>query len=345
MPLGQAGGGTATWENFTINRVNVSPNGSVVALVGDTNAATTSDLIMTVNNVVVIQEGQVLPGSSFGTGVSAIGKSWVDRAGNWYARGSNATTGDDWIVRNGVLVADSSGTNEVIPGSGEFWDDASFSTCFFCFDGNSLGQFVFGGVTSAPTTSNGVIVFDDGAGFRRVLLRENDPVDLDGNGLFDDDRFWNTFGDDDILLLDDGSVIFTATLRNAAGTAVDQGLFKMVPRSASCTFRNGTNVNPVACTCTTLPVLGTTWNVDVAFGPQTVGTLLFASSTQFGPFPLFGGELLIGPSAFEIGTSVPLPPSPVFYGFELSIQGLRVDFNGTDFVLVLTNAQDVVVGV
>ncbi|MBL8753847.1 MAG: hypothetical protein JNK15_11170, partial [Planctomycetes bacterium] len=209
---------------------------------------------------------------------------------------------------------------------------------------NALGQFVFGGVTSVPASSNGVLVFDDGAGFRRVVARESDPIDLDGNGLFDDDRFFNTFGDDDVLLQDDGTIVFTATMKNAAGAAVDQGLFKLVPRSASCTFRNGTGVNPVALSCATLPVLGSTWNLGMTAGPQTLATFVFASDTAFGPFPLFGGELLIGPGVTEVGTSLALPNAPVFYGYGLSVQGLRLDWNGTDFVLVLTNAQDAVLG-
>lgn len=348
VPAGQAGGATNTWENFTTNRVLVSPNGAVTAIVGDTNAATTTDLVMTVNDNVVIQEGTVLPGSAFATNVSAIGKAWVDRAGNWYARGSNATTAFDWVVRNGVVVADSAGASEVIAGSGEFWDDTTFASCFFCFDGNSLGQFVFGGVTSAPTTSNGVLVFDDGAGFRSVLVRENDPVDLDGNGLFDDDRFWNTFGDDDVLLLDDGTVVFTATLRNGAGTAVDQGLFKLVPKAASCTLRNGNGINPLACTCTTLPVLGTTWTIDIAPTANTFLTIAYASTASFGPFPLLGGELLIDPNVISLPGSlthpVPLPPTLQFLGLEFFVQGLRVDVVGPNFVLELTNAQDAVIG-
>ena len=49
--------------------------------------------------------------------------------------------------------------------------------------------------------------------------------------------------------------------------------------------------SPVACTCATLPKLGTTWNVNVSSGPQTFATFVFASDTAFGPAPLFGGEL------------------------------------------------------
>jgi hypothetical protein len=349
VPLGQAGGGVDPWENFTINRVLVSPDGTSRLVLGDTTGATNGDLVLTLNDVVLIQEGQPLPGSSFANPVSTIGKTWIDRAGNWYARGSNLTTADDWLVRNGVLVADSAGSSEVVPGSGEFFDDATFASCFFCFDGNSSGHFVFGGVTSALSTINGVLVFDDGAGFRRVLVRESDPVDLDGNGLFDDDRFWNTFGDDDVLLLDDGTVYFTATLKNGAGTAVDQGLFRLEPLAASCTQLNGTGINPLACTCATLPVLGTTWNVAIAPSPNTLATLAFAAElpSPF-PIPLFGGELLIDPAAVSLPGNlvhpVPLPALPEFLGYQLYVQGLRLEVVGPNFVLQLTDGQLAVLG-
>ena len=343
VPLLQAGGATNTWENFSLNRVYTSPDGTQVMVLGDTNGPTTGDFVLTINNVVFIQEGQPLPGSSFVSNVSTIGKAWFDGAGNWYARGSNADA-NDWIVRNGVLLADSSGGSEVVAGSGEFFDDATFTACFFCMDGNTFGQRVFGGVTTAPATSNGVLVFEDATGVRRVIARESDPIDMDGNGLFDDDRFFNTFGDDDVLLQNDGTVVFTATLKNAAGAAVDQGLFRLVPRSASCTLRNGNNINPVALTCVTPPVLGTTWSLAVTSGPQTLVTGVFLSTAPVAPTPLLGYELLVAFPVAEMPTTFPLPAAMKFLGLEVFLQGLRVDWNGFDYVYVPTNAQDVVLG-
>ena len=38
-----------------------------------------------------------------------------------------------------------------------------------------------------------------------------------------------TFGDDDVRLLDDGTIRFVATLKNGAGSAVDQGFFRDEP--------------------------------------------------------------------------------------------------------------------
>lgn len=351
IPLGQAGGALEFWENFDLNDLYASPDGSVLLIQGDLTGATTSDDVVVLNGQVIVQEGVPLAGGPFVEPVDLDGivKAWIDSAGNSYVRGNNDVTETDWIYRNGVVIAESSGADEVVAGSGEHWDDASFADCFFAFDGNSLGHSVFGGVTDAPLDVNGVLVFDDGAGFRRVVCRESDPVDLDGNGLFDDDRFFNTFGNDDVRLLEDGTIVFTATLKDGTGTAVDQGVFRLAPQTASCTPRNGSGVNPVACACTTLPVLGTTWNVTVTPGPNTALTFVFVSETPAPfPVPLFGGEALIFPPVVEmpgnVTHAVALPPSLQFLGYQLFLQGLRLDVVGGNFQLVLTNAQDAVVG-
>ncbi|HEU4419998.1 MAG TPA: hypothetical protein VFT55_13780, partial [Planctomycetota bacterium] len=112
--------------------------------------------------------------------------------------------------------------------------------------------------------------------------------------------------------------------------------------NASCTLRNGTGINPVACTCVTLPILGTVWSLDVAPGPYTLLTLLFASETQLPPIPLFGGELLIGPNVIEVGTNIALPALPQYVGYQVSMQGVRLDLVGGALAIVFTNAQDAV---
>ena len=232
VPTGQAAGGVETWNVFDLDNIYVSGDGTVQLAQGDLYGATTSDDVVTLNGTVIVQEGVVLAGSSYAEPVDASGivEAWLDRGSNFYVRGNNDVTETDWVYRNGVVVADSAGASEVVPGSGEFWSDAAFSACFFAFDGNVNGAYILGGVTSAATTNDGVLVYDDGTGNRVVVCREGDPVDLDGNGLFDDDRFINIFGNDDAKLLDDGSVVFVASLKNAVGTAQSNGLFRMTPK-------------------------------------------------------------------------------------------------------------------
>jgi len=351
VPIGLAGGATDPWQLFDLDDVHVSGDGSLVLIQGDTSGPTTEDDIVTINNVVVLQEGSIIPGSSFAEPIdtSGIVQSWLDGSGSWFARGNNDVTETDWVVRNGIVVADSAGTDEVVTGTGEHWNDADFSDCFFAFDGNDSGAYVIGGVTDAPSDGNGVIVYDDGTGNRMVVVREGEGIDLDGNGLLDDDRFFNTFGNDDVLLLNDGSVVFTATLKNGAGSSVDQGLFRVFPKIASCTQRNGTGVNPLVCDCATLPVLGTTWDVSVTPAANTLATLVFASPVALpGPFPLFGGEALIAPPVVDFGGtglglhSVPLPPELLFVGTEFFLQGMRLNLVGGVLEIELTNAVDAV---
>src|SRR5262249_8260070 len=111
----------------------------------------------------------------------------------------------------------------IFTGATEQWTDAEFADCFFMHVGNSRGDWVIGGVTNGPTATNGVLVLNN----QRVIAREGDPVDLNGNGLPDDDLFFNTFGNDDGVLTRTGFFYFTATLRNAAGTGTAQGLFEL----------------------------------------------------------------------------------------------------------------------
>ena len=344
IPTGQAGGVTFAWETFDTGDVYLSSDGTVLMIQGDLYGPTTTDDVLVVNGAVVLQEGSVVPGSTFVEPIDASGivKGWVDRANNWYARGNNDVTEQDWVVRNGVVVAISDALQEIFPGAGEHWDDTGFSDCFFAFDGNQAGHYVIGGTTDAPADSNAVLVYYDGSGPAFVAVREGDPVDLDGNGLFDDDRFVSTFGNDDVQLLTDGTIVFVCNLENGAGTATDNVLLRLRPRTASCTLRNGSGINPVACTCVTLPVVGTNWQLDVSAGPNTLATFLFADPTPIPPFPIFGGELLVAPTAFEIPSTIALPFA--YSGLMFSVQGMRVDFDGVDISLVLTNAQDAVLG-
>ena len=55
-----------------------------------------------------------------------------------------------------------------------------------------------------------------------VIARQGDPVDLDGNGLFDDGVYINVFNNDDSFLTDDGWYFFTATLWDAAHNDLGQ---------------------------------------------------------------------------------------------------------------------------
>lgn len=220
VPAGQLG--TETWENFGVEDFWVSADGITWMAQGDLSGATATDAIVAVNGSVRVQEGVILPGSGFTDPVDLAGivGSHLDAGGHWYVRGNNDITEQDWVYRDGVVIARTG--DPIHTGATELWSDAEFTDCFFVHVGNSRGDFVVGGVSNGPTATNGVLVLNN----ERVIVREGDPIDLNGNGLPDDDLFFNTFGNDDLHLTRTGFLYATATMRNGIGTLMGQGVFR-----------------------------------------------------------------------------------------------------------------------
>ncbi|MCB1583440.1 MAG: hypothetical protein R3E90_03465 [Marinicella sp.] len=231
IPLGQLG--NEAWENFDADDYWTSNNGLNWLVQGDLFGDTNTDDVLVYNNQVVIQDGVVLANSSFLEPVDSSGLvgAYLAPGGYYYARGNNDVTETDWIYSNGAVVTN---TGEPAYESGtELWSDAEYFDCFFMNVGNSYGEYIIGGVTDSDTTSNGLLVKNN----QLVVVRESDPIDLDGNGLFDDDAFFDTFGNDDGVLFDDGQFIFVATMKNAKGTRIGQGMFS-VETDADLIFRH-----------------------------------------------------------------------------------------------------------
>jgi hypothetical protein len=229
LPLGLTGNlsptgqiGTELWENFGGDDFWFADNGQYL-LRGDLTGPTATDGVVALDNIVRVQEGVILAGSSFTNPVDdgGIVNASLDAGSHYFVRGNNDTTEDDWVYRDGAVIA--AVDQPIHTGATELWTDAEFTPCFFMHVGNGRGDWVVGGVTNGPTATNGVLVLNG----ERVIVREGDPVDLNGNGLPDDDLFFNTFGDDDGHLTRTGFFYFTATLRNGAGAAIAQGLFEL----------------------------------------------------------------------------------------------------------------------
>jgi hypothetical protein len=206
------------WENFVAGDNFVDKTGTNYLARGDLLGATATDAVVVVNNNVVIQEGAVLPGTSFTSPVvaGAADEAFMFTGGHWLARGNNVD-GRDWVLRNGAVVATDA---EAVPGgnAGETFGDASFTDTFFSITANDNGDYVYGGVTNNVATANAVLVFNDSF----VFLREGDAVDVNGNGIADDDAFISVFNNDDAILTNDLRYYLTADLVNGAGTALGQ---------------------------------------------------------------------------------------------------------------------------
>jgi uncharacterized repeat protein (TIGR01451 family) len=217
IPTGQAGGASALWQVFDTGDLSVDATGAHWALQGDTNDAdTTVDDIFVYDNNVVVQENKVLPGTGFTEGVDSgdtVAYGRVMSNGDWIARGDNNDE-QDWVLKDGGLLNYVDGP--MFTGSVELFDDAPFAAGFFGFAGNNHGDTVVAGTTNASEDrSNAALVLNN----ELVVVREDDPVDLDGDGLFDDGVRVHTFGTDDVFLTDDMQLYFSCTLRADGGTA------------------------------------------------------------------------------------------------------------------------------
>jgi hypothetical protein len=221
-PTGQAGGAGEFIDFIDLDGFHASEDGLNWIVQGDLTGATTTDDVVIVNGAVVLQEGSIIPGSGFTDPIDAAGvvEIFMDPAGNWYARGDNAVSLDDWVVRNGAVIATTGAP--IIPGSTELWDDTTFTAGFFAHTGNGVGDYIIGGVTNIGATSDGVLVLNG----ERVVMREGEPIDLDGNGFFDDDLFISTMGNDDVFLADDRTMYVVVTMRNGAGTAAGEAILR-----------------------------------------------------------------------------------------------------------------------
>lgn len=214
--------GGGLWDSFDSDDFRTTPDGSVWIAQGDDEGVTTTDDILVVgvggNNVgtVVIRDGSPIGAS--GVTATAVFHTKLIASGDWFSRGDDPLN-NDWVVRNGVVVAK---TGDSVVGGAEAWTDVLLG-----FAGNANGDWILSGKTTEPDEAINNVIAMNGTD---VLVREGDPVDLDGNGLFDDDAFIgrgvstsNAFNANDVWLTDDGMLYFIAPLRDAEGN--DLGTF------------------------------------------------------------------------------------------------------------------------
>jgi hypothetical protein len=199
------------WDSFDSNEFWTTPDGTTWYAEGDDEGATTQDDILVVNDVVVLREGSTIGDS--GIVLADIFYTKLLPNGDWYSRGDDPSD-NDWAVRNGAVLAATG--DAIIVDSAEHWTAA-----FYSFTGNCNGDWVLAGTTDNGDIQTDSVIVLNGTD---VAAREGDPVDLDGNGVFDDDAYLgrgdatlSAFHANDIFLSDDMMLYFFASLRNAAG--------------------------------------------------------------------------------------------------------------------------------
>lgn len=207
-PITVLTGANEIWDNLLFDGGGGTPDGLHWYWEGDTeNPSTTIDGIFVVDGVCIFQEGQPLLG-----GPEVYADTFQARMlnnGDWFARGDD-TLDNDWAVRNGVILAKTG--QPITTGATENW-----GVSFLAVTGNQVGDWLLIGSTDNVDTTKDTVMVING---EVVIRREGDPIDLDGNGLFDDDVFLGAFQPNDVYLNDDGGIYYLATLRNGAGTSL-----------------------------------------------------------------------------------------------------------------------------
>ncbi len=174
--------------------------------------------ISAVNNSVVLQTGRALPGGRPGYfpyvdwGEEELA---ISRYNGHYTFRNPISTASDAVIIDDAVVAVTG--DPIVFGSSEIFGDNEFGphSTFVMNNVNSHGDYVLvGHVNIAPTNRPQVCVWN-----RRVILfREDDPVDLNGDGL-GNDGFYLGYIDDDYngYITDHGRMYFVAQLRDTPG--------------------------------------------------------------------------------------------------------------------------------
>ena len=250
IPSGQLTGAADPWQNFDTSDTFVSEDGLRYLVQGDLTTSTGMDDVVVKDGVVVIQEGFPLPSGNAseivdGSGIKGI---YMHDSGNWMATGDFDVSNTDWMVYNGQEVAREGGP--IFPGATENW-----GTIFDAWSCNGVGDFVVaGGTDSGDPFTDTVLVLNN----QEVICRAGDPVDLDGNGLFDDDTFIQWFWIRGVYITDAREIYATVILMDGLGNELGDCFLKFqLPADAGVTFCDPNTPNSTGTSTQLTGALGT----------------------------------------------------------------------------------------
>jgi len=217
-----AGPGNATWsviqgggaEGMISTR---SADGARGLVNGQLNTGSTAtDEVLVIDGNVVLQESLAIPGSGIADPVLSLPYSYMEADGNWYAYGRFGPAGFGWVVRNGAVVAKHGDT--IVPELTETYagnaTNPALANTFFMATGRG-SDYVLGGVTDNVDTYQNSVLVHNGA---TVIAREGDPIDLDGNGVADDDAYIANFPQNRAFISADRKLWVVVDVRTRAAT-------------------------------------------------------------------------------------------------------------------------------
>jgi hypothetical protein len=210
-PVTTLGIGATVYDSIDFDESGTTPDGLHWFIKGDAEGeGTGSNRILVIDGTVVMQESFQINGT--GPVFGEVFQTQMTSNGTWIARGRDDVS-DVWVVHDGTLVletGDSVGVDQV-------GVSVSAVTC------NGVGDWVAVCNTTAPDATDDVVLLNG-----EVVLREGDPIDVDGNGMFDDGAFLgrgnltsSTFAANDFYLTDSRMLYFIANLHDGAGNDLE----------------------------------------------------------------------------------------------------------------------------
>jgi hypothetical protein len=213
----------AGFDGFAAGTFDADADGGNWIVEGDTDPTFSTTDAVVLNGSAIFQEGDLI--GDFTSPVAGI--FYLELAGNsdWFVRGDNL---DDtgWIVRSGDILLVTG--DPIVTGSDEHFSDSSFGTTFAVISGNSAGDYLVVGSTDADDLGINEVAVMNG---ETVLARKGDPVDLNGDGLDNDDLYIGGFNAYDAFLTDAGDLYFFAALHNGAGDDLGDGFLYLLADS------------------------------------------------------------------------------------------------------------------
>lgn len=205
---------TRAWQSFGDSGYAMfSADGSQYAAVGDVGPDTTNDDVFVVDDTVLAQQGA--PYVALGNVPNGrLTLPYMSPNGMFsYVRGTGTPNTQHYVTRNGVVIAKN--PDPIYPGATETWAViTNYGRIFPSVVGDNAGNYVVtGGATGGPV-NRGVAVYNN----TKVILADGDPIDLDSNGLYDDNAFVNSLAMVDFytnFLDESGHWYATVSLRNA----------------------------------------------------------------------------------------------------------------------------------
>jgi uncharacterized repeat protein (TIGR01451 family) len=137
------------------------------------------------------------------------GAFWMEPHGSWFAKGDTQPASSApvaWLVRNGVVIAAQG--SPIFEGASDVWERG------FDAASNRRGDVIVSGSFLRPDGSRVYCIVLNN---QSIIAQTDDAVDLDANGLFDDNVYLRDVRPRSMIFSDDGDVTFFATLQTQVG--------------------------------------------------------------------------------------------------------------------------------